>query len=98
MIITDKALKDYEECQKNAGELADASGRADDALMDIAIALRTMVIPMDKGEEGKWRIDIQAGAGIVIDSKPELEWKETINKAAALGRAIELAQSAFHQS
>ena len=39
MIITDKALKDYEECQKNAGELADASGRADDALMDIAIAL-----------------------------------------------------------
>jgi len=66
--------------------------------MDIAIALRTMVIPIDKGEEGKWRIDIQAGAGIVIDSKPELEWKETINKAAALGRAIELAQSAFHQS
>jgi anthranilate synthase component 1 len=66
--------------------------------MDIAIALRTMVIPTDTQEEGEWRIDIQAGAGIVMDSKPELEWKETINKAAGLGRAIELAQSAFHQS
>ena len=66
--------------------------------MDIAIALRTMVIPTDKCEGGEWRIDIQSGAGIVMDSKPELEWKETINKAAGLGRAIELAQTAFHQS
>jgi len=66
--------------------------------MDIAIALRTMVIPTDKREGGEWRIDIQAGAGIVMDSQPELEWKETINKAAGLGRAIELAQTAFHQS
>jgi anthranilate synthase component 1 len=64
--------------------------------MDMAIALRTMVIPTDKKDANGWRIDIQAGAGIVIDSKPELEWKETINKAAGLGRAIELAQSAFN--
>jgi anthranilate synthase component 1 len=63
--------------------------------MDVAIALRTMVIPTSERDETGWRIDIQAGAGIVIDSKPELEWKETINKAAGLGRAIELAQSAF---
>lgn len=66
--------------------------------MDIAIALRTMVIPTDKRDESGWRIDIQAGAGIVIDSNPESEWQETINKAAGLVRAIELAQSAFHQS
>ncbi len=65
--------------------------------MDIAIALRTMVIPTYKHDAKGWRIDIQAGAGIVIDSKPELEWEETINKAAGLGRAIELAQSAFHK-
>ncbi|MBC8201421.1 MAG: anthranilate synthase component I [Planctomycetes bacterium] len=63
--------------------------------MDMAIALRTMVIPTDMKDKSGWRIDIQAGAGIVLDSKPELEWKETINKAAGLGRAIELAQSAF---
>ena len=63
--------------------------------MDIAIALRTMVIPIHKKEGHQWRIDVQAGAGIVIDSQPELEWKETRNKAAAIGRAIELAESAF---
>ena len=63
--------------------------------MDMAIALRTMVIPTSKKDASGWRIDIQAGAGVVIDSDPELEWKETVNKAAGLGRAIELAQSAF---
>ena len=63
--------------------------------MDMAIALRTMVVPTAKRKNSQWRIDIQAGAGIVMDSVPELEWKETINKAAGLGRAIELAQSAF---
>ncbi len=63
--------------------------------MDMAIALRTMVIPTAQRNDEGWRIDIQAGAGVVMDSKPELEWKETINKAAGLGRAIELAQSAF---
>ncbi len=66
--------------------------------MDIAIALRTMVIPIDKQNADGWRIDVQAGAGVVIDSQPELEWKETRNKAAALGRAIELAESAFGTS
>jgi anthranilate synthase component 1 len=63
--------------------------------MDMAIALRTMIIPMDKQDADGWRIDVQAGAGVVIDSQPTLEWKETRNKAAALGRAIELAESAF---
>jgi anthranilate synthase component 1 len=66
--------------------------------MDMAIALRTMVIPTGRSDETGWRIDIQAGAGVVIDSKPELEWKETVNKAAGLGRAIELAQTAFSPS
>jgi len=65
--------------------------------MDMAIALRTMVIPVLKMDESGWRIDIQSGAGIVIDSEPDQEWKETVNKAAGLGRAIELAESAYHQ-
>lgn len=38
---------------------------------------------------------VQAGAGIVADSKPELEWKETINKASALIKTIEIAEQTF---
>ncbi|HHJ12217.1 MAG TPA: anthranilate synthase component I, partial [Chromatiales bacterium] len=53
--------------------------------MDTAIAIRTAVL-----KDG--RLNIQAGAGIVYDSKPELEWKETMNKARAVFRAAELAE------
>ena len=35
---------------------------------------------------------IQAGAGIVADSNPTEEYKETINKASAMIRAIEMAE------
>ena len=38
---------------------------------------------------------MQAGAGIVADSVPESEYQETVNKAAGLARAIDLAESAF---
>ena len=38
---------------------------------------------------------LQAGAGIVADSKPEAEYGKTVNKAAALGKAIDLAEGAF---
>ncbi len=63
--------------------------------MDIAIALRTMVIPTSSYRDGKWTVHLQAGAGIVADSKPEAEYEETVNKAAALGKAIDLAEAAF---
>ena len=36
---------------------------------------------------------IQAGAGIVADSVPEKEYEETINKARALVKAIEMAEN-----
>ena len=62
--------------------------------MDIALALRTMVIPFPKPGE-PWTVDIQAGAGVVLDSVPRKEHEETVNKAAALGRAIDLAERAF---
>lgn len=39
--------------------------------------------------------NLQAGAGIVADSRPEAEYEETVNKSAALGRAIDLAEAAF---
>ena len=38
---------------------------------------------------------LQAGAGLVADSVPESEYEETVNKSAALGRAIDLAEQAF---
>jgi anthranilate synthase component I len=36
---------------------------------------------------------VQAGGGVVADSVPELEYEETLNKARALMRAIELARA-----
>jgi anthranilate synthase component 1 len=54
--------------------------------MDLAIAIRTAVI-----KDG--RIYVQAGAGIVADSDPDSEWVETQNKAKALLRAAEMAES-----
>lgn len=53
--------------------------------MDTCIAIRTMVL-----EDGIAKI--QAGAGIVADSVPELEYQETVNKARAMIRAIEIAE------
>ncbi|MBX2852229.1 MAG: anthranilate synthase component I [Phycisphaeraceae bacterium] len=76
------------------GPYAGAVGYADLAgNMDMAIALRTMVV-MPK-EQGGWVVDIQAGAGIVADSDPQLEHEETVNKAAALAKAVDLAEAAF---
>jgi len=54
--------------------------------MDTAIAIRTAVIKDDT-------LHIQAGAGIVYDSVPEMEWKETMNKARAVFRAVAMAES-----
>jgi anthranilate synthase component I len=54
--------------------------------MDTCIALRTMTV---KGN----RAYLQAGGGVVADSIPELEYEETLNKARALMRAIELARA-----
>jgi anthranilate synthase component 1 len=50
--------------------------------MDLAIAIRTAVI---KDEV----LYIQAGAGIVYDSIPEMEWQETMDKAQALIKAAQ---------
>ena len=67
-----------------------------DGDMDIALTLRTMVIPTNRAKVGDpWTIHLQAGAGVVADSDPAAEYIETVNKAAALGRAIDLAERAF---
>jgi anthranilate synthase component I len=54
--------------------------------MDTCIALRTLTV---KGKTAY----LQAGGGVVADSVPELEYEETLNKARALMRAIELARA-----
>ncbi|MEE2906791.1 MAG: anthranilate synthase component I [Planctomycetota bacterium] len=66
--------------------------------LDIAIALRTMVIPTTRGDGDSWCVHLQAGAGVVLDSDPTREYEETLGKAAALGRAIDLAEAAFGES
>lgn len=58
--------------------------------MDMCIALRTMVATPGNGA-GEWKIDVQAGAGIVADSDPTAEFEETMNKAKALLSAIGIA-------
>jgi len=54
--------------------------------MDTAIAIRTAVIKDQI-------LHVQAGAGVVADSKPELEWKETMNKARAVMRAAAMVSA-----
>ena len=58
--------------------------------MDTAIAIRTAVI-----KQGQ--LHIQAGAGVVADSIPDLEWKETMNKGRAVFRAVSLAEAGIEQ-
>jgi anthranilate synthase component 1 len=58
--------------------------------MDTCIALRTMVI-----KDGT--VYIQVGAGIVADSVPAAEYQETINKARALLRAVEIAEAGYSE-
>lgn len=52
--------------------------------MDTCITIRTIIM------KGK-KVYVQAGAGIVADSVPEREYKETVNKAMGMIRAVELA-------
>lgn len=78
------------------GPYAGAVGYADFAgNLDMAIALRTMVVRQDADNAGQWIVHIQAGGGIVADSDPDAEHQETVNKAAALAKAVHLAQKAF---
>ncbi len=56
--------------------------------MDVAIAIRTGIIKNQT-------LYVQAAAGVVADSVPELEWQETEAKARALLRAAELVEEGF---
>ena len=56
--------------------------------MDVAIAIRTGIVKDQV-------LYVQAAAGVVADSVPELEWRETEAKARALIRAAELVEEGF---
>ena len=56
--------------------------------MDVAIAIRTGIVQDQM-------LYVQAAAGVVADSVPELEWQETEVKARALLRAAELVEEGF---
>ena len=58
--------------------------------MDTAIAIRTALV-MDG------RLYIQAGGGVVADSIPRLEWKESMNKGRAIFRAARMAEGKFRE-
>ncbi len=56
--------------------------------MDVAISIRTGIVKDQ-------RLHVQAAAGVVADSVPEMEWRETEQKARALIRAAELVEEGF---
>lgn len=56
--------------------------------MDVAIAIRTGIVKNNV-------LYVQAAAGVVADSVPEMEWRETEVKARALIRAAELVEEGF---
>ena len=59
--------------------------------MDTAIAIRTAVV-----KDGT--LYIEAGGGIVADSLPSLEWKESMNKGRAIFRAAEIAEQRLDEN
>jgi anthranilate synthase component 1 len=74
-----------EEEKQNRGIYAGAVGYIGfDRNLEFAIAIRTVIVR-------NGRAYVQVGAGIVADSVPENEWKETESKASAMLRAIDRA-------
>ena len=54
--------------------------------LNTAITIRTMVVLPHP--DGGWRVQVQAGAGVVADSRPEAEYQETLNKARGMLKAL----------
>jgi anthranilate synthase component 1 len=83
-----RAMEIIDELEPNyRGPYAGAVGYIGlDGNMDTCITIRTIIF---KGEQAY----IQVGAGIVADSVPKMEYKETLNKSKAMFKAIDLAES-----
>ena len=61
-----------------------------DGNIDSCITIRTILL-----KDGV--AYVQAGAGVVADSVPELEYEETRNKVSALIKTIQIAQKTFRE-
>jgi anthranilate synthase component 1 len=86
-----RAMQVIDEMERHRrGPYAGAVGYIDfTGNMDTCIALRTLVLHENKAY-------IQAGAGIVADSVPTMEYQETLNKARVLIKALTIAQNQLH--
>ncbi|MEB3157035.1 MAG: anthranilate synthase component I family protein [Cyanobacteriota bacterium] len=73
------------------GPYAGVYGAVDlNGALNTAITIRSMVVL--PRPEGGWRVMVQAGAGIVADSQPEMEYQETLNKARGMLKALACLQ------
>lgn len=78
-------IHDLEPCRR--GPYSGAYGYYDfEGQLNTAIAIRTMVVRTRPA--GGHIVSVQAGAGLVADSQPELEYEETLNKARGMLEAI----------
>ncbi len=59
-----------------------------DGSCDLSVVIRTLLIEHDQFE-------FQVGGGIVADSSPELEWRETLIKARAIAMALGISEEAL---
>jgi len=84
-------IHDLEPCRR--GPYSGVYGYYDfEGQLNTAITIRTMVVEAKAG--GGHRVSVQAGAGLVADSVPELEYQETLNKARGMLQAIQCLQPA----
>jgi anthranilate synthase component 1 len=88
-----RAMQLIHELEPDArGPYSGVYGAADlSGALNTAITIRTMVVLPDP--EHGWRVQVQAGAGIVADSTPEAEYHETLNKARGLLKALACLQT-----
>tara|TARA_Y100001968_G_scaffold329244_1_gene378155 strand:- start:299 stop:1831 length:1533 start_codon:yes stop_codon:yes gene_type:complete len=59
--------------------------------LNTAITIRTIIV--QKNHEGGLKVQVQAGAGVVADSVPALEFQETVNKAKGMMKALACLES-----
>jgi anthranilate synthase component 1 len=79
---------------QSRGPYAGVYGSVDlNGALNTAITIRTMVVLPAAAEPGCWRVQVQAGAGVVADSRPEAEYQETLNKARGMLRALACLQT-----
>ena len=80
-------IHELEGCRR--GPYAGAYGYYDfEGQLNTAITIRTMWVEPDPSQDNSHHVHVQAGAGIVADSQPLLEYEETLNKARGMLEAI----------